>query len=150
MVHTLRKPRTGLTEDENKRQFIIERSDLVAITSEDIANLMITAFEGGATWAEKARCTRCTISLSSMGKGDGPWYANPGLYEDDQMRITVWYHDGMDSQSKELDRAAILAGLKVMEADYPAHFDDVVQDNHDAITADVFLQCVVFGEMVYG
>jgi hypothetical protein len=45
--------------------------------------------------------------------------------------------------------AAIKSGLKVMAEKYPHHWQDFVSENDDAITGDVFLQCCLFGEIVY-
>jgi hypothetical protein len=50
---------------------------------------------------------------------------------------------------KRLDMAAIKNGLKVMAEKYPHHWQDFVSENDDAITGDVFLQCCLFGEIVY-
>lgn len=49
-----------------------------------------------------------------------------------------------------LDGEAIQRGLKVMAEKYPRHWGDFVQENDDADTGDCFLQCCLFGEMVYG
>lgn len=49
-----------------------------------------------------------------------------------------------------LDFATIQRGLRVMLDKYPRHFADAVGENADAITGDVFLQCCLFGEIVYG
>lgn len=49
-----------------------------------------------------------------------------------------------------LDRAACERGLAVMAAKYPQHFCDLLTENDDATTADVFVQCALFGEIVYG
>jgi len=51
---------------------------------------------------------------------------------------------------KKLDIAACMTGLKVMAEKYPRHFADMMADNDDAITGDVFLQCCLFGEVLYG
>jgi hypothetical protein len=37
-----------------------------------------------------------------------------------------------------------------MAADYPRHFADLVNENDDADTGDAFVQCCVFGEVIYG
>lgn len=50
----------------------------------------------------------------------------------------------------KLDRAALDRGLAVMAANYPRHFADVLDLNYDACTGDVFIQCALFGELVYG
>lgn len=48
------------------------------------------------------------------------------------------------------DLNSIQNGLKVMAEKAPSHFGDFMDDTHDAITADVFLQCCLLGEIVYG
>jgi len=48
-----------------------------------------------------------------------------------------------------LDLEAIAQGLEVMASKYPRHFADLVNENTDAITADVLLQCCLFGELIY-
>lgn len=49
-----------------------------------------------------------------------------------------------------LDRAAMLQGLRVMAEKYPKHYARWVAQTDDANTGDVFLQCCLFGEVVYG
>ena len=57
-----------------------------------------------------------------------------------------------DDDGKEyiLDSKAIQQGMKVMAEKYPRHFENFLDENDDAITGDVFLQCCLFGEVVYG
>jgi hypothetical protein len=49
-----------------------------------------------------------------------------------------------------LNNNSIREGLQLMANRYPKHFGDFMSDNHDAITADVFLQCCLLGDLVYG
>lgn len=49
-----------------------------------------------------------------------------------------------------LNLANIERGLKVMAKKYRRHFDNIVNDNADAITGDVLIQCAVFGDLIYG
>jgi len=58
--------------------------------------------------------------------------------------------DEGDTTERRLDRAALLRGIEIMAAKYPRHFANVVSENDDAETGDVFLQCCLFGEIVYG
>jgi len=46
--------------------------------------------------------------------------------------------------------AEILSGFQIMAEKYPRHWNDFFIENEDSITADVWLQCVVLGEIVYG
>ena len=41
-------------------------------------------------------------------------------------------------------------GLELMQEKYPNHYADLVEENDDAITGDVWLQLAVFGELIYG
>lgn len=47
-------------------------------------------------------------------------------------------------------RKELIKGVKVMAEKYPHHFSNLVNDNDDAETSDVFAQCCVLGEIVYG
>lgn len=49
-----------------------------------------------------------------------------------------------------LNKAAVERGLGVMFQKYPHHYADFQKDTGDAITGDVFLQCALLGECVYG
>ncbi|MCU1315615.1 MAG: hypothetical protein JWN63_937 [Candidatus Acidoferrum typicum] len=48
-----------------------------------------------------------------------------------------------------LDLNSIGRGLDDLATKYPRHFADLVNENTDAITADVLLQCCLFGELIY-
>jgi hypothetical protein len=48
-----------------------------------------------------------------------------------------------------LDLKSIGRGLDDLATKYPRHFADLVNENTDAITADVLLQCCLFGELIY-
>ena len=41
-------------------------------------------------------------------------------------------------------------GLDLMKEKYPRHWADLVEENDDLITGDVWLQLTVFGELIYG
>ena len=49
-----------------------------------------------------------------------------------------------------LDLMSLGRGLDVLATKYPRHFADLINENTDAITADVLLQCCLFGELIYG
>ena len=41
-------------------------------------------------------------------------------------------------------------GLELMRDQYPRHYADLMEENDDLITGDVWLQLAVFGELIYG
>jgi hypothetical protein len=59
-------------------------------------------------------------------------------------------HDGHGNGRHELTGAKIRQGLQVMAEKYPHHFSNVVENNADAETGDVLIQCALFGDIIYG
>lgn len=57
---------------------------------------------------------------------------------------------GVNAEARRLDLDSIAEGLNVMAECCPRHFADFLNDTEDAITADVFLQCCLFGEQICG
>jgi hypothetical protein len=58
--------------------------------------------------------------------------------------------EGESTGRKVFGLADLAKGLQTMAEKYPRHFADFVAENDDADTGDVFLQCVVLGDVVYG
>ncbi|NQY04269.1 MAG: hypothetical protein HRT76_13590 [Halieaceae bacterium] len=48
------------------------------------------------------------------------------------------------------DYKRVIHGLGVMSRTEPRHFGDWINENDDAITGSVFVQCAVFGEVTFG
>ena len=59
-------------------------------------------------------------------------------------------HDDVSGKEVTMDLESIQRGIDVMSSEYPRHWADFMSENDDAITADVFIQCCVFGESPYG
>ncbi len=79
-------------------------------------------------------------------------YAHPAqlipTYPGCAVIFTVTEED--DGKEYRLDREALERGLRIMAEKYPRHWTNFVQENDDAETGDVYLQCCLFGEIVYG
>lgn len=58
--------------------------------------------------------------------------------------------DGQRLPVYRLDREALTRGMKIMQDKYPRHFGNFISENDDAETGDVFVQCCLLGEIVYG
>lgn len=118
------------------------------IDEESIACLLSSAFEGGSNgWY--------------MIEGyEDPENPRGILFEDQVFKHTDYPVTGgaviVSDQYDEsrghmrLDGEAIQRGLKVMQDKYPRHWGDFLSEDGDAVTGDVFLQCCLFGEAVYG
>jgi hypothetical protein len=121
------------------------------ISAEKIADQVVSAFEGGITyWAAKARPVP---EVDAMDDGErDPWYARPKLYEGD-FKIRIVQHEEHTAGAGTdvfMTPESVQKGLDLMAEKYPEHFNDMVTENGDAITADVFIQCCALGELVYG
>lgn len=97
------------------------------LKTRDLSDLLITAFEGGVRyWAE--------VRVPS----NGPlWTAK------------LIDREG-DDKTHVLSLDKLLTGLRTCAAKYPHHFKDFIAESGDMTTADVIVQCAVFGEIIYG
>jgi len=50
----------------------------------------------------------------------------------------------------DLTYASMCKAMELMAKEYPHHMNDLLSENDDAITADVFLQLALFGDVIYG
>jgi len=116
----------------------------IEVSDEIISNLLCSAFEGGSNYwiastktveAPSGHFDRTTTPLEPGGK------VIVTLDEEHTKGAGVTY---------VLDRDAIARGLAAMREKAPKHFGDVLAENDDATTGDLFLQCCLFGEVVYG
>jgi hypothetical protein len=109
------------------------------VTSSMIADQIVTGFEGGVNyWVDRA----IRIKGETTEK---PWYSDPKLYEQD-FDIEIHAEDEVHHLTPE----TIKAGLEHMAKSMPSDFRDIVDHQGDASTADVFLQCCLFKDVVYG
>jgi hypothetical protein len=113
------------------------------VSSQMIADQIVTAIEGGiGYWCENWSIKTPTTTAQF----ERPAYSDPKLYEGDFKLVFKPYED----EPKELTPETIQKGLDFMAEKYPDHFGDMMAENGDASTADVFLQACLFQEIVYG
>lgn len=116
------------------------------IPAKEIAYQFIAAIEGGSTYW----CSRIVPKEYRETK-EKPWYADPEVWADPTFVIIVSEldEDAGKVVKHEITHEAIGKGLQVMAEKHPHVFQEILDDNADAGTADIFLQCVVFGEEKY-
>lgn len=108
----------------------------VQISIEEIENLLYSAAQGSDYWSSNS---------SELG------------YESTVKKITeqgkdfiIFDDEDGDKQLKFfLNMKRIKKGLAVMAKKEPSHFADILNDNVDMNTADVLVQCSLFGEVKY-
>lgn len=103
----------------------------IQVTHQELADVIVCVVEGGSPYWAKFRA----------------YDPDEGLVDvrsrlDDDLPPEGWRRVGPDD---------IARGMSVAGAKYPHQLAAWLRDrNGDAETADVFLQCAVFGELVYG
>ena len=101
--------------------------------------------------AEKGLFTDCECREDKWAKAlmEGKGVIVYDLYDEDAEDF-----DGEgkfpESAKHHITLADVEKGLKLMQEQYPHHFADLVEEEDDAITGDVWLQLAVFGEVIYG
>lgn len=85
----------------------------------------------------------------------GIWYSTETYWRNAEGKASLTYDDpnepeGTFGASVTIGLTALTNGLNIMATKAPSHFADLIKENDDAITHDVFMQMVVFGEIIYG
>lgn len=126
----------------------------IDIPSQKIADLMVTVMEGN--YMTKAWCHGIYLNLSDPMVLSSPWYSNPALYEKSfELEIVEILDESKMLSEDNLKRhicgsAAFVNAFRLMVEHSPRAFADFMNDNYDSITADVFIQYVALGEVMYG
>jgi hypothetical protein len=123
------------------------------VDMKDIADLLCTGFEGGVGyWCQIVGYKKpekvFEWDVYSTKDGHVYKYVQYPLSEGGE----VWMEDSQGESDEEwtLDLPAIERGLSVMASKYPWQWSNFVGDQYDADTGDVFIQCCLFGAVVYG
>ena len=111
------------------------------------SNLLCSAFEGGSNyWYFIERMNPPNTPRSATGEDT--------IFKHIDYPLTggslVIKAQELDDTERVLDAAAIKRGVKVMQEQYPQQYADVLTENDDASTGDLFLQCCLFGKAVFG
>ena len=121
------------------------------LTSEHIADLVCAAYEYNymsAVWLDGIQ----QITKHARYRKDA-FYARHEFYEDPKFafRCTVQLpEDEKKYVYVTVNRTRILKGLKLMANNHPIWFAAVLKGDIDAVCADLFLQLVIYGEVIFG
>lgn len=127
-------------------EFIVDKTFTVARSQ--VARLLAMSLGDGTNGAYKIVDSRrpprfvfCSDRKRTLGELDYPLNAGGSL--------SVVRRD-LNPDCRQLNLKCIGEGLNVMAMYYPRHFTDFLNADADEVTADVFLQCCLFGELLCG
>lgn len=111
---------------------------------------------GKADWHELAQGLKID-DFRKGGKMQDPneywhWLQIVPMTEGCSLKIIVDDPDneGVDTRTVIIGPEQIKKGLQLMAEKAPYHFNNFIEENDDAETADVFGQFVVYGDLIYG
>jgi hypothetical protein len=128
----------------------------INIDNEKIKGILCCAFEGGSNyWAQIDDYEIVKGSTYEDFRKDGKFQNKDNYWHPSQIvplteGCSVIVKDQEEGKVYKLNLGAIHKGIEVMAAKYPRHFGDFLSENSDSTTGDVFLQCCLLGEVVYG
>lgn len=121
------------------------------VSLERISSLLCSAFEGGSNyWYQIDKFIKPETMSFRTDEGQIFRHLDYPLNEGGALIISDIEGDLNEPPWKRLDLEAIKKGLQIMAEKYPRHMGDFLNENDDADTGDVFLQCCLFGEAIYG
>lgn len=129
----------------------VERMELV-FEKRRVADLLISAFEGGSNyWYVIEEFIEPPVVERHTGLDGVFRHVDYPLSEGGALIVSDAKENTPDKVRKvRLDWPKIQEGLVVMARKYPRHFGHWLSEDDDADTGDAFLQCCLFGELVYG
>lgn len=116
------------------------------VSRQQVANTLWHAFTGEIPWFRiRETVEPQTIKFRSIDQ------VSPGIvdYVLNEGGLVRLVSTGAKPEIFELRLDVIAHGLDVLASYYPRHFADLVNENGDSMTANVLLQCSVFGELIY-
>ncbi len=145
-----------MTEPE-KKVFPFTFTVSEEVDANDIVDLLCTAFDGPCllNWTSHAD----TILPEGFDIHKIPWLKDPDSWEKVRKCYiaplveggSVTLFDTEDgNKAYKLDLDAIKRGIEVMSTKFRRHWNDFRNENDDATTGDVFVQCCIFGDIIYG
>jgi hypothetical protein len=129
----------------------------VEVSPQTISDTLCSAFEGGSNYWYRIEKMHPPKNFKNTPREDDRRFKHLSYPINEGGFLTISnamlgdeLQDDAERLTKVLNIESIQKGLQVMAEKYPRHFNDMIQDSGDAITGDVFLQCCLFGEIIYG
>lgn len=108
------------------------------INEDAIADILYSAGQGCSYWGNAS-----ALDYESNVKK---------LMRDPKAIVAIYDIEGSETDTPKrysLSWGKIKKGLQVLAKKYPERWQDIITDNADMYTADVIVQCAIFGDIIY-
>lgn len=132
------------------------------VSEDDVRTLLCSAFEGGSNYWYRDLDYELAegIDFEEFCKGGARqiaetyWHWSQLIPLVEGCALTLRDKEDTDDDEEgklhRITREDLARGLQIFAKKYPQHLADLLSENDDADTGDCFLQCVVFGDAIYG
>ena len=138
-------------EDYKKEADKYKIEGLKVLTPDDVTNMLVGAWEGGSNYWAYVSDKMMDKALAKTEDMQG----EPTVY-----RVLMAIQRGLPVRVRDAENPSEILGVltperwaiaeDLMLKHHRSHFGDILKENDDASTADVFFQLAVMGELVYG
>ncbi|HET6495150.1 MAG TPA: hypothetical protein VFH61_07285 [Thermoleophilia bacterium] len=144
-----------MASKRTSNEFVVETTR--TLPKKSVQGLLVSAFEGGSNYwygALDYDFGDSGLTLADFRKGgsmtDPDDYFHPCQIVPFAEGCAVTLEVQGEPGRERLDLDAIKRGLERMALTAPEHFNNIDGPSEDATTGDVFLQCCLFGEVIFG
>ena len=135
-------------EQETQDKYKIE--GLTVLTAYDVYNMLVGALEGGSNYWYLFGSKTMDRVLEATKEMKGEPTVDRILMAVQRGTLVNVYDCENDEKLGTLTPESWAKAEKLMMQKHRSHFGDILQENDDATTADVFFQLAVIGELTYG
>lgn len=123
----------------------------VKLTDETRSNLLCSAIEGGSNyWYFLGRDAEKVIDSVKPSDGETPLVTRMWAAIEAGKEIPVRDIENVNTILGKISLLSIHEGEQLMLDKHPSHFADILDENDDATTGDVWFQYAVLKDLVYG
>ena len=140
-----------MTDTKTQKAFSIKVNQ--EVSEEKVQNLLTNGFDHGiAYWAMVKEDSGVDKNPYAEWRSDLPLNGGWVVLEDStgEGGFEVEGNPFEVEGGVILNRESVERGLQIMAAEFHRHFADMMNGDDDAITADVLIQCSVFGDIIFG
>lgn len=120
------------------------------VTDERVADLLVSALEGGSNFWYILTDYHAPDNYTSYRVSPDRLFPHIDYPMNLGGYLMIGDTEEPEREPIKLDRGALQKGLRTMAKKYPKQFQEFMSAEDDANTGDLFLQCCLFGELIYG